>query len=105
MDLVGRNNPWAKDWACPRKSCLPCEGRGLLTAENEEEALKKIDSRVAKEAIPKRSPEDMMSLPSCTSEGVDYVIECYTCRKSGREPTMEKPHVLPTKGGQNTRKR
>ena len=37
IGLVGRNNPWAKDWACPRKSCLPCAGRGMLAAENEEE--------------------------------------------------------------------
>ena len=51
--------------------------------ENEEEALRKLDNNVAKETILKRSPEEKISLPSCTSEGVNYVIECYTCRKSG----------------------
>ena len=35
IDLLGRTNPWAKDWACDRKECLICKGRCLLAGEEE----------------------------------------------------------------------
>ena len=27
----------------------------------------------------------MVSIPSCTSESVNYILECYTCRKAGEK--------------------
>ena len=34
--------------------------------------------------VTKRRKEDKISLPSCTTEGTNYCIECLTCRKEGR---------------------
>ena len=42
-----------------------------------------LDKDTSKKEIPKRKPEDRISIPSCTSESVNYAIECYTCRKAG----------------------
>ena len=33
LDIVGRSNPWAKEWSCSRKDCAPCNIRCLLAAE------------------------------------------------------------------------
>ena len=30
MDLVGKNNPWSREWYCPRPNCYPCQGRRIL---------------------------------------------------------------------------
>ena len=35
IDEVGNNNPWKKEWTCPRKTCLPCQGQAILGAEAE----------------------------------------------------------------------
>ena len=43
-----------------------------------------VDNSSAKGEIPKRSPEDRKSLSSCSSESVNYIRECYFCRKVGQ---------------------
>ena len=35
------------------------------------------------ETARKVRPEDKVALPSCTSEGKNYILECITCRKAG----------------------
>ena len=40
---VGSNNPWNKEWSCPRRTCLPCQGQAILGAEEEKEALRMAD--------------------------------------------------------------
>ena len=35
------------------------------------------------ETITRRKAEDKESIPSCTMEGVNYVLECWTCRREG----------------------
>ena len=79
METVGRNNPGAKDWWCPRKDCAPCQGRRALALEEVEEALMRTENKEVK----KKSDQDRTALPSCTSEGVNYVLECLTCRRKG----------------------
>ena len=59
----------------------------MLKAEQEEEALKMVDKFTAKGEIPKRRLKARISLPSCTSESVNYVLECFTCRKGGERRT------------------
>ena len=83
MDLVGRNNPWAKEWFCPRENCSPCQGRRLLALEEAEETTILLDKSTGKGEVKKKRPEDKVALPSCTGEGVNYVLECYTCRRNG----------------------
>ena len=85
MEDLGRNNPWASEWYCPRKDCLPCQGRAFLAKEEEEEAIKLVTGEGKKE---KRNPDpsrkpDRKSVPSCTGEGMNYCIECVSCRKEG----------------------
>ena len=29
MEDLGRTNPWAAEWFCPRKDCVPCQGRSF----------------------------------------------------------------------------
>ena len=57
MDVLGRSNPWAKDWQCPRKNCLPCKSRMMMAAEEEKKETKNKASskqdREEKAAIPK----------------------------------------------------
>ena len=43
LELVGRNNPWGKEWVCPRRKCLPCQSRGLLAAEQEQETARMLE--------------------------------------------------------------
>ena len=52
----------------------------ILAAEAEEEAAKMLDKT---EKVIKTRKEDKKSLPSCTSEGANYSIECLTCRRQG----------------------
>ena len=33
MDLLSRSNPWAKEWHCGWKECLPSRGRPMLAFE------------------------------------------------------------------------
>ena len=42
MEEIGDNNPWKKEWSCPRNDCLPCQGQSILGAEEEEDALKLV---------------------------------------------------------------
>ena len=79
METVGSNNPDSKEWNCYRKDCPPCHGREILGAEAEEETLKIAQNQ---EVIVLK-PEDKTALLSCTSEGVNYSLECLTCRKRG----------------------
>ena len=79
METVGRNNPGAKDWWCSRQDCAPCQGRRALALEEVEEALMRSEGKEVK----KKSNQDRTGLPSCTSEGVNYVLECLTCRRRG----------------------
>ena len=44
--------------------------------------LKKEEKKDTKEGR-KKSTEEKKSLPGCTNEGCNYVIECLTCRKAG----------------------
>ena len=62
------------------KDCLPCQGRLVLAAEAEEEASKMLDKT---QKVEKTRKEDRKSLPSCTSEGANYSLECLTCRRQG----------------------
>ena len=55
LELVGRNNPWGKEWICLCRNCLPCRSRGLLAAEQEEEAARMLDKTVANGEVPKRT--------------------------------------------------
>ena len=87
MEKVGGNNHWKKEWACLRKDCLPCKGQLILGAGAEEEALKQV---YGEEGKPENNKEGMKktakegrSLPGCTNEGGNYVIECLPCRKAG----------------------
>ena len=79
IDLLGRSNPWAKEWQCPRTNCLPCKGRYLLSTEE--------DSRKSGEGPPMPRPgkEETLSVPKCTGEGIGYYLECWTCRLQGKE--------------------
>ena len=79
MDTVGSNNPDSKEWNCGRKDCAPCHGREILGAEAEEQSLKIAQNQ----DLVVLKPEDKSALPSCTSEGVNYSLECLTCRKKG----------------------
>ena len=82
MEELGRNNPWANEWSCPRQDCLPCQGHLLLAAEAEEEAMKMAGNTDT--ITTKTKKEERISLPSCTGEGANYCIECLTCRQEGR---------------------
>ena len=79
MELVGNNNPGAREWWCPRHDCAPCQGRRVLGQEEIEDTLKRSDG----EEVPKKSLQDRTALPSCVGEGINYVIECQTCRRNG----------------------
>ena len=79
METVGSNNPDSKEWNCGRKDCAPCRGRELLGAEAEEQSLKIVQNQ----DVITFKPEDKSALPSCTGEGVNYSLECLTCRKKG----------------------
>ena len=39
---VGDTNPWRREWCCPRKSCLPCQGQAILEVEKSEAAIKMV---------------------------------------------------------------
>ena len=87
INEVGSNNPWKKEWMCPRKNCLPCKGQAILGAEAEQDAVNLVigDREEEKEELKvnKWPKDDTRSLPGCTSEGCNYVIECLQCRKQG----------------------
>ena len=84
MEEIGDNNPWKKEWSCPRKDCLPCQGQSILGAEEEEDTLKLVCEQGETQETGKKTKEDRRSLPGCTQEGCNYVIECLPCRKAGK---------------------
>ena len=85
INKVGSNNPWKKDWICPRKNCLLCKGQAILGEEAEQDAVSLVvgDKEKEEQKVTKWPKEDTRSLPGCTSEGCNYVIECLQCRKQG----------------------
>ena len=84
MEDLGRTNQWAAEWFCPRKDCLPCQGRAFLAKEEEEEALRLVangeDPGNVQNKAKKAKQDSRKSLPSCTSEGSNYILECISCR-------------------------
>ena len=84
MDLVGKNNPWSREWYCPRPNCYPCQGRRILAMEEVEESLKMADCNRQDEVTIRRSKEEKVAVPTCTREGINYSLECVTCRKLGK---------------------
>ena len=83
MEEVGDTNPWKKEWCCPRKTCLPCQGQAILGAEKEEETSNLVCGTQEGSLGERKgvwSKEESKSLPGFTSEGCNYVIECFTCR-------------------------
>ena len=80
IEEVGSNNPWKQEEFCGRDRCGVCEGRVIIGAEKEEETA----AMVTGESKPTKKPkEDMLALPGCTEEGVNYSLECLQCRKEG----------------------
>ena len=71
---VGAPNPWSGGKECKRKGCLHCQGRAVIAAKKELEAVRKVTGEGDGSEIPK---EDMKSLPSCTKEGIIYAVQCY----------------------------
>ena len=82
MEELGSNNPWSTEWYCPRKDCLPCQGRAFLAEEEAERTLKLVTGEGEQTPQPK-DRQAMKSLPSCTTEGMNYCLECISCRKAG----------------------
>ena len=80
---VGSNNPWNREWSCPRRTCLPCQGQAILGAEEEKEALRMVAQGQEEQKTATWPREDTRSLPGCTSEGCNYVLECLHCRNEG----------------------
>ena len=82
IDLVSRSNSWAKEWQCGQGNCAPCEGRLMLAAEEEKEA---IDLAYG-DGKPRgrKDPDLRKAIPSCTGDGVNYSVECVTCRQEGK---------------------
>ena len=37
--------------------------------------------------------EDKVALPSCTTEGVNYLLECVTFRRQGKRRTYHGEHI------------
>ena len=68
---------------CPRDECQPCRGRDFLAHEAEKEALSMVTNNKEREVTESqgmRDREKRISKASCTSEELNYVIECITCR-------------------------
>ena len=39
---TGRPNPWSQETYCARKDCRVCQGRSIIEAEKEEQALARV---------------------------------------------------------------
>lgn len=57
--------------------------RAFLAWEADEEAIQILSLEGT--PIKKTKSDDRLSLPSCTSEGRNYILECITCRKEDRK--------------------
>ena len=67
----------------------------MLAAEAEEEVMKLVSGQGP---VVKAKREDSISLPSCTSKGANYAIECLTtAKKEGEGYTSGKPHAILTR--------
>ena len=64
MEELGKNNPWASEWFCPRKDYLPCQGRAFLAAEEEEGAIPMTGGENPEIALRKSKREDRKFLPN-----------------------------------------
>ena len=73
---VGQSDSWAKERFCPRKNCWHCQGRHKLLQEEEERAVTNVTGEATKVNPPKDS---RTSIPGCTAEGINYVLECSNC--------------------------
>ena len=96
METVGRNNPNAKEWYCPRQDCEPCKGRRILGAEEAEDTIRRAEGH----QVPKRTREDRTALPCCTDK--ELITSWSVSNVGGRvklEDTIERHPDLPTKGG------
>ena len=85
---LSKNNPWRAYWMCPKKTCPPCQEYAILAAEKEQEALRMVctNGTEGKGDMVNRclkEEEDTQTLPECNGEGVNYVMECFLCRKQG----------------------
>ena len=81
IDILTSSNPWAKEWSCGRKNCLPCHSRQMLAGELEERPLPEL----GKPELPRPSKEDTFTFPKCTTEGAGYSLECWECRLIGKK--------------------
>ena len=77
---LGRSDPWAGDFFCPRTECLPCNTRRELI----EEKRQKRQTGSTQNVQERRDKSRMESfLPGCTVESVGNVLECGMCRDKG----------------------
>ena len=79
------------NWFCPRKNCLPFIDR-LLLAKKKEAFLRMAGFKEmlgGEQSNRKKvwKAEDKIALPSCTTEGVNYALECMACRNQERKRT------------------
>ena len=72
LEDVGQSDPWAGEQYCGRKECWHCCGRPQLLSEAEERTVSKVTGEKARF----NPPEDCRtSLPGCTTDGINYVLE------------------------------
>ena len=80
VDLLRNSNPWARSLRCGRQGCVQCKSRDMLLMEEAERPI----PEPGQPAVPRPSREDIVALPKFTSEGIGYVLECWSCRLQGR---------------------
>ena len=55
VDIIGRTNPLAREWFCPREDCQQCRSRQIISKDMEEKAVRLVDGEESK---PDRTPKD-----------------------------------------------
>ena len=80
MDRLGQGDPRKGETFCRRADCLHCKGRYVIAQEQKERAAAKVTGEQPRSNPPKGTSS---SIPGCTSEVVNYSLECMTCRKIG----------------------
>lgn len=80
LGKVGQSGPWKGETFCRREDCLHFQGRYVLVQEEEDKVMAKVTGGPPKYTPPKGTST---SLPGCTTEGVNYSLECLTCRRMG----------------------
>ena len=63
---------------------MVCETRYKIEAEKEAEAIAPVTGEREEGTVPIPKSEQK-ALPGCTKEGVVYILECESCRKTGKE--------------------